>query len=80
MREILINDLFVEYEKELVRLGYSSGSLRNYRIFWRQIGKYFEGQGETFFSEKIALAFLDYRYHICWARPDEHAGTDCSVG
>jgi len=64
MREILINDLFVEYEKEMVRLGYSSGSLKNYRIFWRQVGKYFESQGETFFSEKIALAFLDYRYHL----------------
>lgn len=64
MRGILVKDLIVEYEQELVRLGYSSASLRNYRIFFRQIGKYFEGQGETLFSEKTALAFLDYRYQL----------------
>lgn len=64
MHAMGIEELVGRYEEELARLGYSAGSLRNYRIFWKQVSTYFKCRSQPYFSEKVALDFLDHRYHL----------------
>lgn len=64
MHAMRIEELVGRYEEELVRLGYSAGTLRNYRIFWKQIAAYFRRRGQRYFSDEVAEAFLDHRYRL----------------
>ena len=64
MDTISVRDLVDKYDQELVRLGYKGNSLKNYRVFWNQIVRYFDRNGEMFFSEATAFRFLDDRYNL----------------
>jgi hypothetical protein len=64
MQTILIQNLVEKFDVELVRLGYNAKSLKNYRIFWKQLTTFFQRQQQQYFSEKKAMDFLDERYHL----------------
>jgi integrase/recombinase XerD len=64
MEAISIRDLTGKYDQELVRLNYKKGTIKNYRIFWRQLVRYFDSKNELIFSEETALQFLDDRYNL----------------
>lgn len=64
MHEIKVSELVIEFQEKLRILGYSANTLKNYRIFFNQIKRFFEKQGEDFFSEKVALDFLEKRYNL----------------
>jgi len=51
MDTISVRDLVDKYDQELVRLGYKGNSLKNYRVFWNQIIRYFDSNEEMLFSE-----------------------------
>jgi hypothetical protein len=64
MKTILMQELVEGFDAELVKLGYSKNSLRNYRIFWKQISTYFSKHQRPYFCEKVALEFLEERYYL----------------
>lgn len=64
MKEHSIKDLVVQYEKELVRLGYKKGTIKNYRTFWNTLVRYFHGNEEIYFRKDLAFRFLYERYGI----------------
>ena len=64
MEAISIRDLVTNFDHELTRLNYKNTTLRNYRVFWKQLLSYFDGRQETVFSESTAVGFLDERYGL----------------
>lgn len=56
----LINDV----EKEMLRLGYTKGSLQFYRRRWRMLLKFAQERGETYYSERLGMDFLEKHFHI----------------
>lgn len=64
MKEHCIQNLVVQYEKELVRLGYKKGTIKNYRTFWNALVRYFHANNEKYFRKDIAFRFLYERYEI----------------
>ena len=64
MDAISVRDLVDKYDRELVRLGYKGKSLKNYRVFWNQIVRYFNSNDEMLFSEATSFRFLDDRYNL----------------
>jgi hypothetical protein len=64
MRKHTIQDLVVQYEKELIRLGYKKGTIKNYRTLWDALVRYFHGNEETYFRKDLAYQFLYERYGI----------------
>jgi len=64
MRKHTIQDLVVQYEKELIRLGYKKGTIKNYRTLWDALVSYFHGNEETYFRKDLAYQFLYERYGI----------------
>ena len=64
MGTISIRELVDRYDQELVRLRYKSNTLNNYRVFWKQLLRYFDSKEQSIFSEVTALHFLDDRYNL----------------
>jgi integrase/recombinase XerD len=64
MQQILLKDLISRFDQELIKLNYKQNSLKSYRIFWKQLLKFFTQQKQTLFSEELAYTFLKERYNI----------------
>lgn len=58
-----LDQVLTKLEAELLRIGYKESTLNYYRSQWRQIKKFFEEKGETNFSEKMGMAFLEEKHH-----------------
>jgi site-specific recombinase XerD len=58
--EKLINDL----DKEMVRLGYTDGSMKFYRRRWQMLLQFAQGLGETYYSERLGIDFVEKYFHI----------------
>ena len=52
----LISEL--EQEQELLRLGYTKGSMTFYRRRWNQLMAYAEDRGECYYTEQLGMDFL----------------------
>ena len=59
MEKIKLKELLNLFEQELIRMGYKEATLKYYRTNWTSIVGYFEDQGEEFFSESIAMEYVD---------------------
>jgi site-specific recombinase XerD len=59
MNNIPLKQLLRQLEQELVRLGYKEATLNYYRSNWKKLIAYFDERNETFFSEKIAIQYVD---------------------
>ena len=51
MDKTYLPDLISELEKELLRLGYTKGSMTFYRRRWNQLMDYAEDLGECYYTE-----------------------------
>ena len=51
-------DLISELDQELLRLGYTKGSMTFYRRRWNQLMAYAEDRGECFYTEQLGIDFL----------------------
>jgi integrase/recombinase XerD len=56
----LINDL----EKEMLRLGYTQGTMKFYRRRWHMLIKFAQEREETYYSEQMGLEFVEKHFHI----------------
>lgn len=64
MRKISLADLIQELDKEMLRLGYTNGSMQFYRKQWRALLQFAQEQGETFFSEELGIEFAEKHFRI----------------
>ena len=46
-------------EQELVRMHYKETTLKYYRVNWARLVRYFEGRNEEFYSETVAMEYVD---------------------
>jgi len=59
-----LKELLQELERELLRLGYSEGSMTFYRRRWEQILQFAEEINVIYYSEQLGLDFVENRFHI----------------
>jgi site-specific recombinase XerD len=59
MEKVKIKDLIHLLEQELIRVGYKEATLSYYRVHWKKIITYFESKGEEFFSEAVAMDYVN---------------------
>ena len=57
---ILIHDL----EQEMIRLGYSEGSMKFYRSRWEKLLQFAQERDETYYSERLGIDFVEIYFHI----------------
>lgn len=58
MDKTYLPDLISGLEKELLRLGYTKGSMTFYRRRWNQLMAYAEDLGECYYTEQLGMDFL----------------------
>ncbi|HEY5730132.1 MAG TPA: hypothetical protein VLA72_15475 [Anaerolineales bacterium] len=49
--------LLNELEQEMLRLGYTEGSMKFYRRRWQMLLQFTQGRGEIYFSEQLGMDF-----------------------
>lgn len=58
MDKTFLPDLISGLEQELLRLGYTKGSMTFYRRRWNQLMAYAEDRGECYYTEQLGMDFL----------------------
>ena len=58
MDKTYLPDLISGLEQELLRLGYTKGSMAFYRRRWNQLMAYAEDRGECYYTEQLGMDFL----------------------
>jgi hypothetical protein len=66
-----IRELISLLEQELIRMGYKEATLSYYRDNWRRIIAHFDACGESYFSEAVAMQYVDEK---CGYFAKERAG------
>lgn len=56
--------LLKELEQELLRLGYTEGSMNFYRNRWQKLKKFAESKGQVYYSEKLGIEFIEKYFNI----------------
>jgi len=64
MENQTLNELIANLEKELLRLGYSEGSMTFYKRRWQQLLAFSEDQGITQYSERLGIDFIEQNFNI----------------
>jgi integrase/recombinase XerD len=57
-------ELLNELEQEMLRLGYTEGSMKFYRRRWQMLLQFTQERGEIYFSEELGMDFLENHFHI----------------
>ena len=64
MQEKPLKELLEDLEQELLRLGYTEGSMKFYRNRWKKIVRFAEEQDQIFYSEQLGINYAEHHYHI----------------
>ena len=64
MQKKPLKELLGDLEQELLRLGYTNGSMNFYRSRWKKIIRFAEEQNDIFYSEQLGINFIENRYQI----------------
>jgi hypothetical protein len=64
MEKESLNELLQDLEQELLRLGYTEGSMKFYRNRWKKIVKFADDRGEAFYSEQLGIDYIEHHYQI----------------
>lgn len=64
MERQTLPELLIDLEQEMLRLGYSAGSMAFYRRRWQMLQDFAQKQGEVNFSEKLGLDFIETQFRI----------------
>lgn len=57
---VLINEL----EQEMIRLGYTEGTINFYRGRWKKLLHFARERGETYYSERLGIDFVEKYFNI----------------
>lgn len=64
MQIILLIELLNELEQEMLRLGYTEGSMSFYRRRWQMLLLFAQERGEIYFSERLGIDFVERHFNI----------------
>lgn len=64
MKKQSLVDLLHDLEQEMLRLGYTKGSMTFYRSQWRDLFLFAQERKQIFYSEQLGLDFLEKYLHI----------------
>jgi integrase/recombinase XerD len=64
MQKKILKELLQDLEQELLRLGYTEGSMKFYRNRWKKIIKFAEERNETYYSEQLGIDFVEGSFQI----------------
>jgi site-specific recombinase XerD len=64
MEKKLLTDLLSDLEQELLRLGYTGGSIKFYRRRWEQLKEFAHNHGQLYYSEQLGMNFVLERFAI----------------
>ena len=64
MEKKQLSDLLMDLEHELLRLGYTEGSMNFYRRRWKQFAEFAQAHNETYYSEQLGMDFVLERFGI----------------
>ncbi len=64
MQKKSLVDLLHDLEQEMLRLGYTKGSMQFYRRQWQRLRQFAQEQKEIFYSEQLGIDFVEQQYHI----------------
>lgn len=67
-----LRELLADLEQELLRLGYTEGSMTFYRGRWRKLQEFARKQGDVHYSEQLGIDFVRECYGIM---PDDFSRT-----
>jgi site-specific recombinase XerD len=51
-------------EQEMLRLGYTEASMQFYRRRWKMLIQFAQERGESFYSERLGIDFVEKHFHI----------------
>lgn len=64
MQKQILDDLIQDLEQEMLRLGYTEGSMNFYRRRWQMLLRFANERGEVFYSEQLGIAFVEKHFQI----------------
>jgi integrase/recombinase XerD len=64
MKKKSLPKLLYDLEQEMLRLGYTNGSMQFYRSRWKNLLKFAQEQGEIFYSERLGINFVEKYFQI----------------
>lgn len=64
MQKKPLAELVNELEQEMLRLGYTEGSMKFYRRRWQMLLKFTQERGEVYFNEQLGIDFVEKHFHI----------------
>jgi site-specific recombinase XerD len=64
MQKKPLKELLLELEREILRLGYTEGSMKFYRNRWKKIIQFAEERNEIFYSEQLGINYVEHHYQI----------------
>lgn len=64
MQKKPLKELLADLEQELLKLGYTEGSMKFYRRRWKKIIQFAEERNEIFYSEQLGIDFVESHYRI----------------
>ena len=64
MQKKPLKKLLQELEQELLRLGYTEGSMKFYRNRWKKIIQFANERDEVFYSEQLGIDYIEHHYQI----------------
>lgn len=64
MQKKLLEELINNLEDELLRLGYTKGSIAFYRNRWKAFLGFSKERGEFYYSENLAIDFIENQFNI----------------
>ncbi|HLO11994.1 MAG TPA: site-specific integrase [Pseudoneobacillus sp.] len=64
MQKKTLKVLIMDLEQELIRLGYSKGSLNYYNKRWEMLLKFANERNELYYTERLGIDFLEKNFNI----------------
>ncbi len=59
-----LNELLQDLKQEMLRLGYTEGSMKFYRRRWQILLQFAQERGEIYYSERLGIDFAEKHFHI----------------
>ena len=64
MQKRTLKELLQDLEQEMLRLGYTEGSMKFYRNRWKLLAEFAEEKDEIYYSERLGIDFVEKYFHI----------------
>lgn len=64
MQKKFLKELILDLEQELLRLGYTKGSMNFYRRRWKMLLDFADNLGEQYYTERLGISFIETCFDI----------------